>query len=247
LLTHARERRERTPLTFGVAFAYSSHHLMLLDWLRAAGFKPDRDVRIVIVPAAQMLRNLTARTIDGYCVGEPWNSLAVRDGAGWCPGWSAALAPGQVEKVLMVTRSFAERRPREHAALVVALADACAWCDEPQNRETLAHILAEARWLNLPASVIAAALLGRFDCGHGRIESVPDFHVFHRGAANVPTVAKAAALQRGLAAAGLLPPAAADDRELPGRLFREDLYREALQVGSAREHAATAKHAAAVV
>ena len=38
--------------------------------------------------------NLAAGTIDGYCAGEPWNTLAVREGAGWCPAWSAAQAPG---------------------------------------------------------------------------------------------------------------------------------------------------------
>lgn len=228
LRAHARAHRARRPLTFGVVFQFSSHHLHLLEWLRAAGLKPEQDVRIVIVPPAQMFRNLVAGTIDGYCAGEPWNSLAVREGAGWCPTWSAAQSPGHVEKVLMVTRRFAEARAAEHAALVSALTEAAAWCDEPQNREPLAQLLAEARYLNLSAHVITPALLGQFDCGHGRIERVPDFHVFHRGDANVPTVAKAAALQRGLGATGLLSPAAASDSDLPRRLFREDLHRDAL-------------------
>ncbi len=229
LRTHARARGWRTPLTFGVVFPYSSHHLLLRDWLLAAGLAPERDVRIVVVPPAQMFRNLAAGTLDGFCAGEPWNTLAVREGAGWCPMWSAAHAPGHVEKVLMVTRRFAEARAAEHAALVAALAAAGAWCDEPANREPLAQILSEARWLNLPARVILPALLGRFDCGCGRVESVPDFHVFHRGGANVPAPEKAVALQQALGTAGLLPPAAVTDPELPRRLFREDLHRDALQ------------------
>lgn len=223
---HARTRRARTPLTFGVVFPFSSHHLLLRDWLRAAGLEPERDVRIVVVPPAQMFRNLSAQTIDGFCAGEPWNTLAVREGAGWCPSWSAALQPGHVEKVLLVTRRFAESRAPEHAALVRALADAAAWCDEPQHRERLAEILSGAAYLNLPARVIAPALLGRFDCGHGRIETVPDFHVFHRGEAGVPDVEKARALQHALGAAGLLAAPAAADATLPGRLFRADLHRE---------------------
>ena len=228
LRAHARGRSGRLRLTFGVVFPYSSHHLLLRDWLRAAGLEPERDVRIVVVPPAQMFRNLAAGTLDGYCAGEPWNTLAVREGAGWCPTWSAAHAPGHLEKVLMVTRRFAETRAAEHTALVAALHAACAWCDEPQNREPLAQLLADAHWLNLPARVISPALLGKFDCGFGRIENVPDFNVFHRGDANVPTVAKAAALQRALGTAGLLSPAAAADPELPRRLFREDLHRDAL-------------------
>lgn len=228
LRDHVRARRTRQPLTFGVVFPFSSHHLMLTEWLRNAGLDPANDVRIVVVPPAQMFRNLAAHTIDGFCAGEPWNTLAVREGAGWCPAWSAALLPGHIEKILLVTRRFAEGRAGEHAALVRALTEAAIWCDEPHHRERLADLLASASYLNLPARVIAPALLGRFDCGHGRVESVPDFHVFHRGEASVPAVDKARALQRALGAAGLLPPATAKDAEIPRRLFREDLHREIL-------------------
>lgn len=218
-------RRSRPSLTFGIVFRFSSHHLLLLDWLRAAGLQPERDVRIVVVPPAQMFRHLNARTIDGFCSGEPWNSLAVRDGIGWCPTWSAAQQPGHIEKVLLVTRRFAEHRADDHAQLVRALGEAAAWCDEPQHREALVEMLSGAPYLNLPARVIAPALLGRFDCGHGHIENVPDFHVFHRGDIGVPKPDKAAALQTALGAAGLLSPLAAQDPELPGKLFREDLHR----------------------
>ncbi len=225
LRAHARVHRVRRPLTFGVVFRFSSHHLHLLEWLRAAGLEPERDVRIVVVPPAQMFRNLAAGTIDGYCAGEPWNTLAVREDAGWCPTWSAAQSPGHIEKVLMVTRRFADTRAAEHSALVAALAEAGAWCDEPQNREPLAQLLSDARYLNLSARVIAPALLGRFACGHDRVELVPDFHVFHRGDANLPSAAKAAALQRELGAAGLLPVGVS--ATVHAQLFREDLYHQA--------------------
>lgn len=224
LRDHARSRRRPTALTFGVVFHFSSHHLLLRDWLRAAGLDPDRDVRIVVVPPAQMFRNLVAGTIDGFCSGEPWNSVAVAEGAGWCPTWSAVQAPGHVEKVLMVTRRFADAHPATHATLVRALAEAAAWCDEPHHRERLADLLAGSRYLNLPRRVVAPPLLGQFDCGNGRVETAPDFHVFHRDDAGVPAVAKAAALQRSLIAAGLLP--RAPDPQLPRRLFREDLHRD---------------------
>jgi ABC-type nitrate/sulfonate/bicarbonate transport system substrate-binding protein len=225
LAEHQRTRRSRQPLTFGVVFPYSSHHLLLRDWLRTAGLEPDHNVRIVVVPPAQVFRNLAAHTIDGFCAGEPWNTLAIREGFGWSPGWSAALQPRHVEKVLMVTARFAETRPEEHAALVRALSAAAAWCDEPQNRERLAELLADARYVNLPARVIAPTLLGRFDCGNERVADVPDFHVFHRGDAGVPSFEKAEALQRALATAGLLPASAAKDPTLARRLFRENLHR----------------------
>ncbi len=225
---YVRNRRSEQPLTLGVVYHYSSHHLLLLGWLRDAGLDPARDVRIVVVPPAQMFRNLAAGTIDGYCAGEPWNSLAVREGAGWCPAWSGAQAPGHVEKVLMVTSRFANDRAAQHTALVAAVVEACAWCEDPKNREPLAELLSDARYLNMPARTIAPALTGRFDCGHGRSANIPDFHVFHRGDANVPTVAKATTLQAELVGAGLLA-AATLPPQLARRLFREDLHREALK------------------
>lgn len=225
---HLQARRAAEPLTLGIVFPYSSHHLLLRAWLRAAGIDPARDVRIVIIPPAQMSRHLRARTIDGFCAGEPWNTLAVQEGEGWCPAWSAALQPGHIGKVLLVTRQFATTRPAEHAALVRALAEAARWCDEPQHRERLAAMIGAAAWINLPARAFTPALLGRFEYGHDRVASVPDFLVFHGADAGVPAPERAAALQRELGAAGLLPTAAARDESLPRRLFRADLHREIL-------------------
>jgi two-component system, oxyanion-binding sensor len=227
LRTAALARRGEQKLTFGIVFPYSMHHVLLRQWLRAARLDPERDVRIAVVPPAQMYRNLAAGTLDGYCAGEPWNTLAVQQGEGWCPVWSAGLSPSHVEKVLMVRTTFAERRATEHGHLIAALAEAAAWCDEPEHRTQLAEILSGPAYLDLPPAVIAPSLLGRFTCRPGVTESVPDFHVFHRGNANAPTPVRAATLQNELVAAGLLPRAQFYP-SLPRRLFREDLYREAL-------------------
>lgn len=223
----ARQRQGERKLTFGVVFTFSSHHLMLRSWLSSGGIDPDRDVRVVVVPPAQMFRNLAAGTIDGYCVGEPWNSLAVREKIGWCPTWSAVHNPGHSEKVLMVTERFARERAPEHAALIRALHEAAAWCDDPANREQLADLLAQAAYINQSRRILAPALSGAFDRGHGMIETVPDFHVFHAGNANAPTVAKAGALQKELVTNHLLPAISAEPL-LPHRLFREDIYRHAM-------------------
>ncbi len=231
LRAEALRRRGENKLTFGIVFPHSMHHVLLRQWLREAQLDPDQDIRIAVVPPAQMFRNLAAGTLDGYCVGEPWNTLAVQEGQGWCPAWSAALAPGHVEKVLMVRGQFAQRRAAEHAALIAAIAEAAAWCDEPQNREPLAGLLARPEFLNVPAKVIAPALLGQFACGRGRVEHVPDFHIFSRGDASVPTAARAATIQADLVAAGLLPLKLVTPA-LPGQLFREDLHRAALKATS---------------
>jgi ABC-type nitrate/sulfonate/bicarbonate transport system substrate-binding protein len=234
LREEARRRSGERKLTFGVVFNFSSHHALLRTWLTEAGLNPDRDVRIVVVPPAQMFRNLAAGTIDGYCAGEPWNSLAVREKVGWCPTWSSAQQPGHVEKVLMVTERFANERPNEHAALINSLVEACAWCDEPANRETLAQLLARSSYINQTARIIAPALLGNFDCGHDQMTSIPDFHVFHNNNANLPSPTKAEAVQKELITTGLLPATVANT-ELPHRLFREDIFNHALNTTKPHE------------
>lgn len=226
LRADALRRRGENKLMFGIVYPHSMHHVLLRQWLRAVRLDPDRDVRIAVVPPAQMYRNLVAGTLDGYCVGDPWNTLAVQQHQGWCPAWSAAQAPGHVEKVVMLRDAFADRHPEPVALLVAALAEAAAWCDQPGHRADVARVLAAPRYLNLPAAVIEPALFGRFSPRAGTTESVPDFIVFSRGDASAPTVARAASLQHELVAAGLVPPSALRP-DLPRRLFREDLYRQA--------------------
>jgi ABC-type nitrate/sulfonate/bicarbonate transport system substrate-binding protein len=226
LRTEALRRRGENKLTFGIVHPFSMHHVMLHQWLQSARLDPERDVRIAVVPPAQMFRNLAAGTLDGYCAGEPWNTLAVQQGEGWCPAWSAALSPGHVEKVLMVRSGFADRHAAQHSRLIAALAEAAAWCDEPRHRAELADILSAPDYLNLPAKVIAPALLGQFASRPGSSESVPDFLVFSQGDANAPTSVRAATLQNELITSGLLPRSQLYPG-LPRRLFREDLYREA--------------------
>jgi ABC-type nitrate/sulfonate/bicarbonate transport system substrate-binding protein len=137
----------------------------------------------------------------------------------------------------MVTERLADQRPKDHAALVAALSLAAEWCDDATNAEELASYLGAAPYLNLPARVILPALIGEFDCGQGRVERVPEFLVFHRGGTNVPSVGRAENLQQEISGAGLLP--AGIDRDLPSRLFREDLYLNALKSKPTYESVAT--------
>lgn len=224
IVPYLRDRRRRLPLTFGVSSPYSATHLTLLSWLKAVGVNASKEVRIIVVPPAQMVRNLAAGTVDGYCASEPWNRLALRDGAGWCPGWQANPSTGLAEKVLLTTARFAKDRANEHRMLIAALAEACVWCDEPHNREPLAELLAETCYLNAPSRDIASGLLGQSEPGH--VNTCEPIH-FARHEANVPSLARAQALQNELVDSGVIPVTAATS-DVPRRVFREELYREAL-------------------
>ena len=58
--------------------------LMLRYWLASGGIDPDEDINLIRIPPPQMVANLKAGNIDGYCVGEPWNSRAISAELGLC-------------------------------------------------------------------------------------------------------------------------------------------------------------------
>lgn len=221
----------------GVVNPHSSHRIHLIEWLRAAGIHPDRDVRIVVVPPPQLFRNLAAGTIDGYCAGDPWNSLAVREKLGWTVATSHDLSPGHPEKVLMVRSVFAEQRHPEHLALLRALHEAARLCDEPTFRPELARLLARREYLNVPERVIAAGLVGPYLHGHGRSSDATDFILFHRQNANDPTSARARWLLDDFSRAGLVPGGVGSlPSDLGSRIFRSDLFHQALQRHTSTHH-----------
>ena len=222
----ARTRGEKI-FTFGVVHPFSSHNFLLRAWLAAAGINPERDVRIVVVPPPQMVANLKAGHLDGFCAGEPWNSVAVQTHAGWIAATSAALDFGHPEKVLMVRRDFAERRADEHLALVAALLEACAYCAAPENRNEIVATLARPEYVNAPVAALRRGFDGEFDFGHGRVEAVPDFHVFHGHDANEPSGRKAAWVLEHFRNHSLCPNPLLLNFALGRAVFRADLFEKA--------------------
>jgi ABC-type nitrate/sulfonate/bicarbonate transport system substrate-binding protein len=178
-------------LTFGVVFSLSPQELLLRRWLQTADLVPDAQVRIVAIPPDQMYPTLKLGYVDGYCVSEPWASVAVQAGIGVCIATSAELAPLHPEKVLMVRQSFASGRAEEHERLVAALLEACAFCDEPQNRAMLSQMLAHPHYVNAPAECVRAGLVGSADSNDHRLQNLLELAIFHRHNANEPSDDKA--------------------------------------------------------
>src|SRR6185369_12463375 len=100
-------RKRREPLTLGMVFPFSAHNFDLRHWLAAAGIHPDHDVRLVAIPPPLMVESLRAGQVDGFCVGEPWNSVAVAQSLGRVVATKAQLLPRSAEKVLAVPPALA--------------------------------------------------------------------------------------------------------------------------------------------
>lgn len=140
--------------TMGVVHPASMHNLLLRYWLAAGGVDPDKDVDIRTIPPAQMVADLKAGSIDGYCVGEPWNFRAAEEGIGFTAATDLEIWLGHPGKVLGVREDWAAAYPNTHIALVKALLEACYYCSIPENAEEIREILARREYLSTDISYI---------------------------------------------------------------------------------------------
>jgi two-component system, oxyanion-binding sensor len=214
------------PLVFAVVFAYSSHNYLLRFWLAEGGIDPDRDVRIMVVPPPLMPANLSARHIDGFCVGEPWNQRIVNLCAGRIVASTAEIWGSHPEKAFAVAASWADRYPNTLRAVVAAIVEAARWMDEPGNRLEAAQILARPEYVNAPEEIVSAAMIGRprFDADRSPLHC-PDYIVFHRYAANFPWRSQAEWTLGQMRRWGQIPESV-DIAALAASVYRPDIYRE---------------------
>jgi two-component system, oxyanion-binding sensor len=188
----ARTHEEETPLTFGMVYPFSCHNYELRYWLAAVGIDPERDVRLVVIPPPFLADAMRAGQIDGFCVGEPWNSVAVDAGIGTIVTSTTAIWPRSPEKVLGCRASWAQENPSKLDALIRALHRASLWCEDPGNHADLAHMLAASRYVGAPANLLHAALTNRLPLSPGAsATAIPDFYVSARHAATFPWVSHA--------------------------------------------------------
>ena len=219
------QNRNRRVLTFGTVSANSSHSHLLRTWMNSGGAAVDQEVRLVVVPPPQMQANLAAGHLDGFCAGEPWNSLTVKEGNGWIAATSRTIAPGHPEKVLVARSEFARQRNDEHVALIAALLEACDWCATPANHAALAELLAERRHVGVPAAVIRHGLSGPLPRGCG-LPAVPGGVVTFAGPwVHEPGPDRAAWIATNLLDASLRPQF---PPERLARIYQGDCHRHAL-------------------
>jgi bicarbonate transport system ATP-binding protein len=133
--------------TLGVVHPSSMHNLLLRYWLAAGDIDPDLDVTLQTIPPAQMIVDLKADTIDGYCVGEPWNYRAAIEEIGFTVATDLDIWDGHPGKVLGVREDWARHYPNTHVALVKALLDACRYCANPNHEMEIRQILARKQYV----------------------------------------------------------------------------------------------------
>ncbi|MBD2326022.1 nitrate ABC transporter ATP-binding protein [Alkalinema sp. FACHB-956] len=141
------EQSPDQPHRMGVVHPSSMHNMLLRYWLASAGIDPDRDLQLKAIPPAQMVVDLKGGTIDGFCVGDPWNLRAEMEGVGFTIATDVDIWAGHPGKVLGCRADWAAAYPNTHIALAKALLDACRYCADPANAAEICQILMRREYL----------------------------------------------------------------------------------------------------
>ena len=221
------------PLTIGhalatVAAARTAAGRKLRYWLAACGIRPDIDVEIATVAPPFVADALESGEIDGTCVGEPWNSVAVERGAGRIVLATAQIWRRGVEKVLALRENRLEERRDAVEALIRAMRKAGAHFIDPANWQANAAILADARYLGGSPELILRAISDRLVLAHRTAPiHYADFMFQYREAANFPWVSQGEWLYSQMARWDHTPFDAQEGAKA-ARVMRPDVYRSAL-------------------
>ena len=188
------------PFNMGMVFPVSTHNYELRYWLAAGGLKPgyysdgdvqgviDADVKLSVTPPPQMPATLEAGTIEGYCVGEPWNQAAVFKKIGVPVITDDQIWNDNPEKVFGLREDFAEKYPATTAAMLRAIIKAQQWLDADggANRQEAVEILARPNYVGADAEVIAASMTGVFTFEPGDTREAEGFNIFFDKFAGYP-------------------------------------------------------------
>jgi NitT/TauT family transport system ATP-binding protein len=227
-LVAERKNRNAEPLTFGMTFPFSHHNYQLRYWMAAAGLDPDEDVRLVVLPPPYMVESLASGHVDGFCVGAPWNSVAVDSGIGRILHFGCEIQSRVTEKVFAVRERWGDENPDTLAALIRALSAAADFVEDRNNLEAVTTIV--GRRLDVDPELIVRTMTGVLKVSpDGATRSSDRYIMIGRNGAKRPDPVQAAWIYAQIVRWGQAPMS----EELRGHaqaVFRADLYDAALGV-----------------
>jgi NitT/TauT family transport system ATP-binding protein len=207
-----------------MTFPFSTHNYQLRFWMAAAGVDPDEDVRLVVLPPPYMVDSLASGHVDAFCVGAPWNSVAVDRGIGHILHFVADILVRAVEKVLAVRQDWSEKHPDVLKALLRAHIRAADFIEQPENRAEVAAILAQPERIGVDADVIRRTLDGRLKISpDGTLRESDRYLLVGREGAARPDPMQAAWLYAQMVRWGQAP-LSRDALKTAMAVFRPDLY-----------------------
>lgn len=170
-----------------ITFPGGTHDLWMRYWLAAGGIDPDNDCSTIVVPPPQMVANIKVKTMQAFCVGEPWPAQTVNQGLGYTAVTTGELWKDHPEKSLSMLSAWVDKNPKAAKAVLMAVLEAQQWCDKMENKKEMCDIIAKREWFKVPVEDIVARSSGTIDYGDGRkVENSPFIMNYWRDFASYP-------------------------------------------------------------
>lgn len=238
----ARKAKSEEPLTFGMTFPFSTHNYQLRFWMAAGGVDPDEDVRLVVLPPPYMVESLANKHVDGFCVGAPWNSIAVDLGVGCIVQFGCDIVARAAEKILGVRSRWAQDNPDVVARLVRAHRRAADFIEDAANCDEVAALLTAPSRIEVAPEVIRRTFEGRIKVAPGGMTRTSErYLMLGRNGAARPDPVQAAWLYAQMVRWGQAP-LSSDLLAAAKAVFRPDLYDAALAAPDAAPAGEPADH-----
>jgi len=230
-----KQRQNGTDPKVAVTFPGGTHDLWMRYWLAAGGIDPDKDVSTIVVPPPQMVANMKVKTMEAFCVGEPWNAQLVNQGIGYTALTTGELWQDHPEKSFAMRADWVEKNPKAAKALTMAVIEAQRWADNPQNRKELCEIVARREYFKVPVEDIIGRTSGAIDYGNGKkVENFAYLMKFWNNFASYPFQSHEAWFLAEDMRWGFLPPDT-DIKAMLKIVNREDIWRDAAKTVGVRE------------
>jgi NitT/TauT family transport system ATP-binding protein len=175
-----------------------------------------------------MVESLANKYVDGFCVGAPWNSVAVDLGIGFILHFVSEIFSRAAEKLLAVRAQWANDNPDVLMRLTRAHGRAADYIEDAANRDEVSAMLAAPSRIDVTPEVIRRTLDGRMKVApDGTVRSSDRYLLVGRDGAARPDPVQAAWLYAQMVRWGQAPLSA---ELLAGAkaVFRPDLYDAAL-------------------
>ena len=222
------------PMSFAMTFPPGTHAMWVRYWLAAGGINPGdaagagADISLITIPPPQMVANMQAGKMDGFCVGEPWNAKAIKDDIGFTAINTQDIWKDHPEKVCAFTEEFAAKNPKTVKAILKALHEASVWLDVMSNRAEQAKIVSAPTYINCPPEALLPRLQGKYDMGDGRKFRDPNYMIYSERNCNYPQLKYGKWWITQLRRWGFTD-GAPDYESIAKQVMRGDIYEEAMK------------------
>jgi nitrate/nitrite transport system substrate-binding protein len=216
-------------LQIAVPFVFSIHNLLLRYYLASGGLNPDKDVQIVSISPPEAISRMTVGQIDGLFMPNSVAQVAVTARKiGFVHLLSKDLWAGHPCCAFGASQKWIDAYPNTFRNLTLAVIEGSAYANDFKNREEVAKVIADPKYLGLPEPALQAALTGKFNDGLGKDFDVPDSVLFEP----YPWQSFAKWIMSQMVRWKMMPKEKADYEKLAQQIYLTDLSRDlAKQLG----------------